>query len=50
MLQPLNPGSPGWTEWVAVWSYVGWATLYAAAYAAAAIGLGILLFRRRALS
>jgi len=50
MLTPLNPGEPGWTDWVSAWGYVGWASLYAVAYATAAIGLGIFLFRRRALS
>jgi len=50
MLTPLDPGSPGAAEWVAVWTYVGWAAVYAVAYAVAAIGLGVLLFRRRSLS
>jgi ABC-type transport system involved in multi-copper enzyme maturation permease subunit len=46
MLVPLD-GSGAWGE---VWVYVGWAALYAAAYAAAAIGAGVLVFRRRPLS
>jgi len=46
MLVPLD-GSGAWGE---VWAYVGWAALYAAAYAAAAIGAGVLVFRRRPLS
>jgi hypothetical protein len=36
--------------WGAVWAYVGWASVYALAYAAAAIGAGVLVFRRRPLS
>jgi len=46
MLVPLD-GSGAWGE---VWAYVGWAALYAAAYATAAIGAGVLVFRRRPLS
>jgi len=50
MLTPLEPGSPGAAEWAAVWAYVGWAAVYALAYASVAIGAGVLLFRRRSLS
>jgi len=50
MLAPLDPGTPGAAAWAAVWAYVGWATLYAVAYASVAIAAGVLLFRRRSLS
>lgn len=50
MLTPLDPGSPGAAAWAAVWAYVGVSALYAVAYSAAAIGVGVLLFRRRSLS
>ncbi|HUU91224.1 MAG TPA: hypothetical protein VM238_08450 [Phycisphaerae bacterium] len=50
MLAPLEPGTPGAEAWAAVWAYVGWATLYAVAYASVAIAAGVLLFRRRSLS
>jgi ABC-type transport system involved in multi-copper enzyme maturation permease subunit len=50
VLTPFEGGSTGQAEWLAVWTYVGWAAVYAAAYAAAAIALGVLLFRRRSLS
>ncbi|MBE3097709.1 MAG: ABC transporter permease [Planctomycetes bacterium] len=46
MLIPLDGSGP----WGEVWAYVGWAALYAVAYAGAAIGAGVLLFRRRPLS
>jgi ABC-type transport system involved in multi-copper enzyme maturation permease subunit len=46
MLIPLDGSGP----WGEVWAYVGWAALYAVAYAAAAIGAGVLVFRRRPLS
>jgi len=50
ILTPLAAGSRGAAEWAAVWGYVGWSALYAAAYATAAIAAGVLLFRRRSLS
>jgi len=56
ILTPFDAGgpsalaAPGYEAWVAVWGYVGWAALYAVVYSAAAIGLGILLFRRRSLT
>ena len=50
ILTPTDPTGPGGAEWVAVWSYVGWSGAYAVAYAAAAIGVAILLFRRRSLA
>jgi len=50
MLTPLDPGSPGAAAWAAVGAYGGVSALYAVAYSAAAIGLGVLLFRRRSLS
>ena len=43
-------GGPGAAAWAEVWSYVGWAAVYAAVYAAAAIGAGVLLFRRRSIA
>jgi ABC-type transport system involved in multi-copper enzyme maturation permease subunit len=46
MLKPFDWGGP----WGEVWVYVGWAALYAAVYASAAIGAGVLAFRRRPLS
>jgi ABC-type transport system involved in multi-copper enzyme maturation permease subunit len=49
ILTPFEPG-PGADAWAAVWTYVGVSSLYAAAYAAAAIALGVLLFRRRSLT
>ena len=42
-----GPGAAAWTE---VWAYVGWAAAYAGVYAAAAIGVGVLLFRRRSIA
>lgn len=50
ILTPLAAGSLGAAEWAAVWGYVGWSAVYAAAYATAAIAAGVLLFRRRSLS
>lgn len=50
ILTPLDPGSPGAAAWAAVWVYVAWSALYAAAYAATAVGAGVVLFRRRSLS
>jgi len=50
MLTPLEVGSPGAAAWAAVWAYVGWAALYAVAYASVAIAAGVVLFRRRSLS
>ncbi len=50
MLRPLDPGTPGHAAWLEVWGYVGWASLYAAAYAAVAIGAAVVLFRRRGLA
>ena len=50
ILAPTDLGGPGGAEWIAVWTYVGWAAAYATAYAAAAIGLAVLLFRRRSLA
>jgi len=50
ILTPLEAGSRGAADWAAVWSYVGLSSLYAVAYSAAAIALGVLLFRRRSLS
>jgi len=50
MLTPLEAGGPGAAAWAAVWAYVGVSALYAATYSAAAIGIGVLLFRRRSLS
>jgi ABC-type transport system involved in multi-copper enzyme maturation permease subunit len=50
ILTPLESGSAGAQAWADVWAYVGWASLYAAAYAAVAIATGVLLFRRRSLS
>jgi len=49
MLTPLAAGSTGAAEWRAVWEYVGWSGLYALAYVAFALGVGVLLFRRRSL-
>jgi len=43
-------GGPGAEEWAAVWSYVGWSAAYAVAYAIGAIGVGVMLFRRRSLA
>jgi ABC-type transport system involved in multi-copper enzyme maturation permease subunit len=50
ILTPFAAGTPGAAEWTAVWAYVGMAALYALAYSVFAIGLGVLLFRRRAIS
>jgi len=50
VLAPLAEGGVAASPWWAVWSYVGLTALYAVVYAAAAIGLGVLLFRRRALA
>lgn len=50
MLTPLEAGSPGAAQWVAVWAYVGWAAVYAVVYATVAIAAGVMLFRRRSLS
>jgi len=50
ILTPLEAGSPGAAAWAEVWAYVGWSALYAAAYVLFAIGLAILLFRRRSIS
>jgi ABC-type transport system involved in multi-copper enzyme maturation permease subunit len=50
VLTPLAEGGVAASEWWAVWSYVGLTAVYAVVYAAAAIGLGVLLFRRRALA
>lgn len=49
VLAPLEVGTPGAAAWSAVWGYVGWASLYALAYVGFAVGLGVVLFRRRAL-
>jgi len=46
MLAPLDWAGP----WGEVWAYVGWSALYALVYAGAAIGAGVIAFRRRALS
>jgi ABC-type transport system involved in multi-copper enzyme maturation permease subunit len=40
----------GAEAWADVWAYVGWSALYAAAYVAVAIGVGVVLFRRRPLA
>jgi ABC-type transport system involved in multi-copper enzyme maturation permease subunit len=50
VLTPMALSGPGGAEWLAVWSYVGWAAAYAVAYAAAMIALAVLLFRRRSLT
>ncbi|HUU12065.1 MAG TPA: hypothetical protein VM431_16190 [Phycisphaerae bacterium] len=50
ILTPLDPGSPGAAAWAAVWAYVGWSAVYAAAYATVVIAVGVMLFRRRSLS
>jgi hypothetical protein len=50
ILTPLEAGSRGAAEWTAVWCYVGLSALFALAYSAAAVSVGILLFRRRSLS
>ena len=50
MLTPFDPGSGGSEAWGEVWAYVGLAALYAAGYAAAALAVGALMFRRRPLS
>ncbi len=50
VLTPFEPGSPGAAAWAEVWAYVGRAGLYAAAYVAVALGVGIVLFRRRSLA
>ena len=42
----LQPGGEGWGE---VWGYVGWSGLYALAYVVFALGVGVVLFRRRSL-
>jgi len=49
VLAPLETGTPGAAAWPEVWGYVGWASLYALAYVGFAVGLGVVLFRRRAL-
>ncbi len=49
VLAPLEAGTPGAAAWSEVWGYVGWASLYALAYVGFAVGLGVVLFRRRAL-
>ncbi|MGB3087891.1 MAG: ABC transporter permease subunit [Phycisphaerae bacterium] len=49
MLTPFDAGSPGAAQWTAVWAYVGLSALYAAAYCVFALGLGVVLFRRRSL-
>jgi ABC-type transport system involved in multi-copper enzyme maturation permease subunit len=36
--------------WIEVWTFVAWAALYAVVYAGAAIGAGVIAFRRRPLS
>jgi ABC-type transport system involved in multi-copper enzyme maturation permease subunit len=47
----LTPfGGQGAEAWADVWAYVGWSALYAAAYVAVAIGVGVVLFRRRPLA
>ncbi len=48
-LTPLEPGSAGAAAWSETWAYVGWSALYAAAYATFAVGLGVMLFRRRSI-
>jgi len=45
MLAPLDWAGP----WGEVWAYVGWSALYALVYAGAAIGAGVIAFRRRPL-
>jgi ABC-type transport system involved in multi-copper enzyme maturation permease subunit len=50
ILTPLEAGSRGAADWAAVWCYVGLSALCALAYSAAAVSVGILLFRRRSLS
>jgi len=50
MLTPFDAGSPGAADWSAIWAYVGWAALYALAYIILALGVGIVLFRRRSIS
>jgi len=50
MLTPFDAASPGAEAWREAWGYVGMAALYAAAYAAVALAVGALVFRRRSLS
>ncbi|MEA3367832.1 MAG: ABC transporter permease subunit [Planctomycetota bacterium] len=50
MLTPFDPASPGAEAWQEAWAYVGLAALYAVAYAAVALAVGALVFRRRSLS
>ena len=48
----LMPGGegPAAEAWREVWGYVGWAGLYALGYAVFALGVGVVLFRRRSLA
>ena len=39
--------APGSEEFAAIWSYTGWAGLYALAYVAFILLIGVLLMRRR---
>ena len=50
VLEPFDPSGPGAAAWAEVWTYVGWSAVYAFVYAAAAVGAGALLFRRRSLA
>ncbi len=50
VLAPGGPDPAGAQAWADAWAYVGWSGLYAAAYSAFAVGLAMLLFRRRSLS
>jgi ABC-type transport system involved in multi-copper enzyme maturation permease subunit len=50
VLAPFAAGGPGAGDWAAVWAYVGWSAAYALAYAMGAVGLAIMLFRRRPLA
>jgi hypothetical protein len=49
MLTPFEAGTPGAAAWTETWVYVGWSALYATAYVAFAIGLAVVLFRRRSI-
>jgi ABC-type transport system involved in multi-copper enzyme maturation permease subunit len=48
VLDPFGAGGAG-VGWGEVWAYVGLAGVYAGLYVIAAIGAGVLLFRRRSL-